>query len=497
IRAFKQEPSMFSTHTPRILEKTEDDGSKKADMEKKNAQKVVKILEEERKTKHLTTTPVNETPDEFPRLSEKTSEIISREKLSLEHSEVLLVKGTKFAVGLSYAPGMVPVVTVQGKKKEALDLINKAFKLNIPVIEVVDLEPESFRKTKVGDEISEKAYSSAAKALALIYRMKPDAHLVRFVKPQKYIRSKSKSRALKMADKYKDVLDVVLLSIEVSEHHYQFAEDLKRQLEMVSRKLVSETGLLIPDVKIVRNRELAATEYLLKIKDVTYYVGALDDEIKPPDVFYPVQSRFRSLIFNSGYELLGYSETQALVERVKEKNPGLIKSLFPSQFTVGALRFILRCLLREQIPIKDMTTILETIEVNIQKTSDPELLTEYIRASFSRYISNKYQDSEGCLNVLLLSGITEQVIMDSVKETLNVRWLDLDHAEGVRFLTTLGNELKKIETLGIPVIILTSPSIRRFIKKITETTFPELQVISYSEVSPLTPVKTVGVIDLK
>jgi flagellar biosynthesis component FlhA len=141
-----------------------------------------------------------------------------------------------------------------------------------------------------------------------------------------------------------------------------------------------------------------------------------------------------------------------------------------------------------------MKTILQTIEDNLPHTADPELLVEYIRAAFSRYISNAYKDESGTLNVVLLSSEVEQRIMESIKENMNVRWLDINYKEGLELLTRIGMELTSVQKLGLPVVLLTSPVIRRFTRKITEINFPEIPVVSYSEVAPVTMVKTIGIV---
>lgn len=501
IKAFKQtsdEEEETSSTAPRIFGKKEEEGpgAKEAAEEEKKTKAAVRIIEEERKSR---TDKIKSTREE-ERTRDVREELLSKikkERTTVANCEVLVVRDTDYAMGLSYSPGMIPRVLVKGKKKKALKLIRDAFKIEVPVVEIADLDVRNFEKIEVGKEIPGRFYPAAARALALIYRLKPDAHMVRFLKPERNKTRTRKKRARKLVDKYRDILKISPLVVEVPEETYNYREQLLEQLELTTNQLVAEMGLIIPQAEVRKSTDLLPEEYLFKIKEITYDVGHLDATLEPPEIFYPLQSRFRGLIYTYGYELLGYTETEALINRVKKGTPGLVKALFPRNFNVGALRFVLRGLLREQIPIKDLVTILETIEAHVHRTNDPELLIEYIRAAFSQYISTAYRDGEGSLNVLLLSDETEQKILGSIKEKMNIRWLDMEYSEGLRFLSALDREMKKVKSLGIPVAILTTPSIRRFIRKITEAIFPHLPVLAYSEIAPFTPVKTVGIIDVK
>jgi flagellar biosynthesis protein FlhA len=266
---------------------------------------------------------------------------------------------------------------------------------------------------------------------------------------------------------------------------------------MTTGRLVSELGLLIPDVKIKSVPYLKGGEFILRIKGIIYDAGEMDTRQEIPKAFYYLQSRFRTLIHNFGYEILTYSDTEELVKNLKKYHPGLYKSLFPHRLTIGALRYILKSLLKEYLPIKDMVTILETIDENIQNTNDPEQMVEYIRSALAQYISNKHKDSEGVINVITLSPETERKLLGCIRESMNVRWLDIDYNEGLNLLASLSNELRTLEILNVPVAILTSPVLRRFIRKITESTYPEIPVLSYSEIAPMTKVRTLGTISLK
>jgi type III secretion system FlhB-like substrate exporter len=503
INAFKETPekseiSENPDHEPRIFSARgkEEEIVREEEQVKKITAAVVKMIGEEQKSRCDFQCIQDEDSRTRGKLRNEVINKLQKEKPTLANAELLLVKGTEYAVGLIYSPGRIPYVAVTGKKKQAEKLIEEAFKLEIPVIEVTDWNTTRFSDIKPAQEIPDSLHPFAARALALIYRIQPGSHYVRFIKP-KVKSTKNTRKSKKFVEKYADALSVDILSIEISPEIYSFRDELTKQLDMTINRLVSELGLIIPDVKVCQVSYLKGGEFILKIKGVTYDVGEMDTKLESPDIFYHLQSRFRALIHNFGYELLSFTDTQELVSNVKKHHPALCNSLFPHRFTIGALRYILKGLLKEYISIKDMVSILETIDGNIQNTNDPEQMVEYIRSALAQYISNRYKDGEGVINVIVLSQEAENKILGSIKEAMNVRWLDIDYNEGLSLLTSLSNELKTVEVLNIPVAILTSPAIRRFIRKITESSYPEIPVLSYSEIAPMTTVKTVGTINLK
>lgn len=487
IRAFKEEAieeDIPEKKVRRVFMRDEIDEEEKAQSA------ALKALEEARKE-------IAETSEEEHQEAEGLeAEITGQKDLNLSQAELVMVSSPEHAMGLSYSPGKVPRIVALAARKKAEKMIEDAFKLGIPVVEIVDWDCKNFKELKIGEEIPENIYPFAAKALALIYRIKPDAYLVRFVKPAKEVKSKNKTKLKKRIAAMEDILNLSRLSVEVGEDLYKYKDEMNTQLELTSSRLTAELGLPLPQVDIKSANGLKPDEFILKLREVTYRHDHLDTSFEPPTLFFQLQSALKSLVYEYSYELLGYPETEALLANIKKSNPSLVKSLFPHHFTVGALRFVLRGLLKEKIPIKDMETILQTIEDNISHTTDPELLIEYIRSAFSHFISSTYRDEQGNLNVILLSREVELMIMESIREAANVRWLDMDYDLGIELLTDMNKQLQKTGELGIPVMFLTSPIIRRFVRKITEASFPGIPVLAYSEISPLAPVKTVGLVNL-
>ncbi len=497
IQAFKEdreerdESESPEAHSPRIFgSDTDQNTARKAEAA------AVKILEEEIKSKTEVSSPPEEGPIDANRIPEIIKDRIRREKPTISSAEIVMISQNNFALGLEYSPGMIPRIVSKGTGKKSRRMIDRAFREDIPVVEVEGWTQKDSDKIKLDQEIPEDLYPEAARALALVYRIKPEARFVRFLKPEKKKSSRGKKAEHRMKE-FEDLLEVIPLSVEVSGQLFEYREEMEEAFHLVARQMASYLGLVIPEIKAVHCAGLKGGQCLLKIRGISYDFATLDLAMTPPEIFFPLQNRLRHLLSNYGFELLGYAETEAIIKKARKDHPGLIKSLFPRNFTVGGLRFVLRGLLRERIPIKDIGAILGTIDGHIHLTDDPELLIEYIRARFSQYISTVYRDEENSLNVLLLSPETDRLILRSIKEMNNVRWLDMDYSLGFRFLSRLADELKAVESLGMIPVILTSPVIRRFVRKITEASFPHIPVISYSEIAPMTPIKALGTIQLE
>ena len=298
LKAFKGKHSVKST-SPRILGIREGEDS----ADRRLTQAAVKVIEEECKLKAS-----HEAEEEISKPFEK--------KPPLASAEVLMVRNSDYALALNYSPGMIPTVIAKAKKSEAIKLIRQAHASDIPVVEVVNWDISNFNQIEIGKEIPENIYAIAAKTLALVYKIRPDANFVRFIKPEtkQDINLKKKSKALVAARK--SLLDVPMLTAELSEMLYRHKNALAEQLQNDVRKLTSETGIAVPDVEIVKSDHLKEYEYVLKIKGVSYDAGELKAELAPPELFFNLQNKFRWMIYAYGFELLGYSEVEALVENL-------------------------------------------------------------------------------------------------------------------------------------------------------------------------------------
>ncbi len=179
-------------------------------------------------------------------------------------------------------------------------------------------------------------------------------------------------------------------------------------------------------------------------------------------------------------ELLGRQEVSQILENVKKYNRGLVEDTIPSVISIGDLQKILGNLLSESLPIKDMITILETICDYGSVTKDTDMLTEYVRQALKRTISRLYVRNNK-LNAIVLDPELEKSIMSSVRKTEHGSYVAMQPDAMQRIVTSLIEELKKVKGKGDKIIVLTSPVVRFYFRKMTEQLLPEITILSYNE----------------
>lgn len=179
---------------------------------------------------------------------------------------------------------------------------------------------------------------------------------------------------------------------------------------------------------------------------------------------------------------------------MKESNPSLVEELVPKLLGLGEIQKVLQNLLREGISIRDLLTIFETLADYATTTRDTDILTEYVRQSLKRAISNKFFLSNETTSVVTLDPKLEQEIMSSVKQTEQGAYLTLDPSKTKAIMDSVGTETKKLEDLGKMPLVITSPIVRVYFKKLTEDYFKDLVVVSYNEVESNIELQSVGMV---
>ena len=184
------------------------------------------------------------------------------------------------------------------------------------------------------------------------------------------------------------------------------------------------------------------------------------------------------------------------IAHIKETNQTLVDELIPKLLGIGEIQKVLQNLLREGISIRDLLTIFETMADHAATTRDTDVLTEYARQSLKRAISSKYFPANEVTSVITLDPKLEQEIMGSVKQTEQGAYLTLDPEKTKAIMTSLETEIAKLENLGKNAIIITSPIVRMYFKKLTEDYFRDLIVVSYNEVESNVELQSVGMVSL-
>lgn len=197
----------------------------------------------------------------------------------------------------------------------------------------------------------------------------------------------------------------------------------------------------------------------------------------------------------SSQEFLGIQEVRSMIEFMERSFPDLVKEvtrLIPLQ----KLTEIFKRLVQEQISIKDLRTILESLSEWAQTEKDTVLLTEYVRSSLKLYISFKFSQGQSAISVYLLDPEIEEMIRGAIKQTSAGSYLALDPDSVNLILKSMRNTITPTPPGGQPPVLLTAIDVRRYVRKLIETEFPDIAVISYQEVLPEIRIQPLGRIQI-
>jgi flagellar biosynthesis protein FlhA len=313
--------------------------------------------------------------------------------------------------------------------------------------------------------------------------------------------------------------------------------DLLDRVVMIRRQIALELGTVVPIIRLRDNIQLNPNQYIIKIKGIQvtegeilfdHYMamnpGYVEEEITGIPTFEPsfhlpaiwitesqreraeslgytvvdppsiIATHLTEIIRSHIAELLTRQDVQNLVNNLKETNPVLVDELIPKQLGLGEVQKVLQNLLREGISIRDLLTIFETLADHATATRDTDVLTEYVRQSLKRAISSKYFPANETTSVITLDPKVEQEIMSSVKQTEQGAYLTLDPDKTKAIISSVESETTKLENMGKSAIVITSPIVRMYFKKLTEDYFKDLIVVSYNEVESNVELQSVGMV---
>ncbi|WP_458126386.1 flagellar biosynthesis protein FlhA [Paenibacillus sp. Z3-2] len=315
--------------------------------------------------------------------------------------------------------------------------------------------------------------------------------------------------------------------------------DLLDRIIMIRRQCALELGLVVPVIRIRDNIQLRPNEYVIKIKGnvvgggellLNHYLAMspgyeeesvtgiettepafglpalwIDEVTKdraelagytvvdPPSV---VATHLTELIKKHAHELLGRQETKALVDNLRENYSALVDELIPSLLSIGDVQKVLAKLLREKVSIRDMVTIFETLADYGTYTKDPDVLTEYVRQSLSRQITQQFSQKGETLRVITVGPGLEKKIAESVQQTDQGSYLALDPVSTQSVYQKLSEQVNRLIQSGQQPVVLTSPTIRMYLRQVIERTMQDIPVLSYSELEPNVEIQSIGVVNL-
>ncbi len=311
------------------------------------------------------------------------------------------------------------------------------------------------------------------------------------------------------------------------------------RINALRRQMARDMGMIVPPIRVRDNLQLGANQYVIKIRgqdvakgdifpdcylaidsgtttksiegtktfDPAYGLPALwisgagkeDAEASGYTIVDPVSvmiTHLTEIIKNHAYEILCREDVQKLIENLKKESPTVIDELTPGVMPLGNVQEVLKNLLKEHVPIRDMATILETIADFVPTTKDTELLTEYVRQRLSRTICQRYQNGEGKIGVVSFDPQLEQAIANAIHKTERGNVLALEPNMAQKLIDRLIEVIKGSLTSGYEVVLLTSSNVRSHVRRLIENALPQVAVLSYKEISSGVKIDSVGIVKL-
>jgi len=311
------------------------------------------------------------------------------------------------------------------------------------------------------------------------------------------------------------------------------------RVRSIRRQFVLEMGLVIPPIHIRDNLRINSSRYQIVLKgvaiahtelmvnhylamdpgDVTRKIEGIETKepaFNLPAVWIPEAKKEEAKL--AGYtvvdnvtimathltevlrehapELLGRQEVQNLLDNLSKSYPKVVEELVPNLLSLGIAQKVLQNLLQERISIRDMLTIVETLADYAPLTKDPELLTEYVRHKLSRSIISPYIGEDGVLKLITMNQEVEDILLKGVQNTEHGSYLSIDPKVADPIIRSIKEESEKAMAKDIQPILLTSPSIRRHLKKMIDLFIPSLIVLSQSELLSNMRFKSIGEVSL-
>jgi flagellar biosynthesis protein FlhA len=315
--------------------------------------------------------------------------------------------------------------------------------------------------------------------------------------------------------------------------------ELLQRIKTLRKQLAMEMGFIIPSVHIRDNLQLKPNRYAIYLKGVEIAAGELmmghylaitnDDQggkvmgVKTsepafglPAVWVPeaqkedaqakgyvvvdpatvITTHLTEMIKAQADELLGRQEVQSLVDNMAIHYPKVVEELVPKVIPISILQRVLQRLLRERVSIRDLLAILETLADYITITKNVDILTGFVRQALSRTITRQYLDSDGNVNVMMLSPNIEDTISQSIQHTEFESFASPDPNMVKKLIGSLQRLITNFEATGLNPIILCSPLVRSHLRKILEKFIPNVVVLAHNEITRDVNIKSFGVVEL-
>lgn len=317
------------------------------------------------------------------------------------------------------------------------------------------------------------------------------------------------------------------------------AGDLLERIVSIRKQFAVDLGIVVPSIHIRDNLQLAPGEYRLMIKGNRVGGGLLRPEcllaMDPGNVMQRVDgiatkepafgldalwinpsrkddaedagytvvdlptvmaTHLTEILRTHAHELLGRQEAASLIENFKKTHPKVVEELIPDLLPLGSVVRVLQNLLKEQISIRDLLTIFETLADEAPRQKDLEVLTESVRRALARGITAKYTTDAGHIPVMTLHPHIEEMIANSLLQTEQGVQLVMDPNTAHHLINNIAGAVEAHPEIAGQPILLTSPTSRRHLYKLTSRFIPQLVVLSHNELTSDAHVQSVATVEL-
>ncbi|MCH5347887.1 MAG: flagellar biosynthesis protein FlhA [Oscillospiraceae bacterium] len=356
--------------------------------------------------------------------------------------------------------------------------------------------------------------------------------------------------ALSEMEYYKDIDNVYkLLNVEPIEMEFGYSlipladesagGTLIERVVIFRKQFAMDMGVVFPSVRMTDNQHINPNQYVIKIKGevvaqaeilMDHYLaldsGSVTKEVDGIDTVEPAfnipakwiseQNKMRAeiagytlidptsviithlseVIKNYSHELLSRQDVKTMLDKLKQTNATLVDDIVPAIVSPAYLQKVLCLLLKESVPVRDLQTILETIADNQHNMKDVDITTEYVRQALKRTITRRFSDG-GQIRVLTLDTETENKIVASVKKSEQGSYLAMDPQTIQQLITALNEQIDRVKEVVPTPIVLTSPIVRIYFKKLIDQFIPNVTVLSFSEIDNSVQIQAVGNIALE
>lgn len=278
--------------------------------------------------------------------------------------------------------------------------------------------------------------------------------------------------------------------------------------EEVARGQLMTNHYLVMDVNVHSDEEAASELEGIPVKEPVFDLPALwvskDQREKAElmghtvvDPLSVLSTHLTEIIKAHAAELLSRQDVQDMLDRIRQESPALVDDLVPNLLTAGEVQRVLQNLLAEQVSIRDLPAILESVAFHAREIKDPDQLTEHARQALARSLCNQYKSDDGLLHVITLSPALEQTMLEATQRTDQGVVLNLEPALAQQVLESLGNEAEKVAALGHQPIVLCPARIRLPLRRMVARVMPYVIIMAYNEVVPDTNVYSDGVVEIE